>query len=114
MGYIAHDAVIATMHFGEAPDIDAFRKSLPDEFRHLVIGPIASVVNDHPSFAFLPDGSKEGWGDSDLGDEFRQQFIELFRHVEGRADVVSVRFGGDFGVEIGVRTRDEINEEVGL
>jgi hypothetical protein len=80
MGYIRHNAIIVTAagyamegsYVAAAPDVAAFRDSLPEQWRHLVIGPVKSVMNDYQSFAFLPDGSKEGWKDSDLGDEYPQ------------------------------------------
>lgn len=84
-----------------APDVEAFRESLPEEWRRLLVGPVQSVVNGYLSFAFLPDGSKEGWEDSDLGDEFRQRFIDLFSFAHGDGSspfdvlVIDARFGGD-------------------
>jgi hypothetical protein len=68
MGYMRHSAVVVTAAGyamegrvgAPAPDVEAFRNSLPEDWRHLVIGPVKSVVNDYQSFAFLPDGSKEG------------------------------------------------------
>ena len=110
MGYIAHDAVlVVTQDYREGglPDMDAFRDSMPEHFRHLVIGPIPTAVNGDTLYAFLPDGSKEGWSGSDLGDEWRERFKALFRfaYSDGSSpdDVVSVRFGGDFGYEFGAR-----------
>jgi hypothetical protein len=94
MGYIAHHAVIATWmgDYGPQPDLDAFRESLPDdEWRALVVGPITAVVNGYASAVFLPDGSKELWDTSDLGDSLRGRFASLFK----AGDVVLVRFGGD-------------------
>lgn len=108
MGYIAHDAVIVVTEDyreGGLPDMDAFRASMPEHFRHLVIGPVQTVANGSTCYVFLPDGSKEGWVDSDLGDEWRRRFKELFRlaYDDGSSpdDVVSVRFGGDYGSEVG-------------
>jgi hypothetical protein len=108
VGYIAHDAVLVTASdyvldskpggIG-MPDVDAFRASLPEEWRQLVIGPVGSVVNGYLSYAFLPDGSKEGWDTSDRGDEYRRQFAALFSagYEDGSSpfDVVTVRYGGD-------------------
>lgn len=34
------------------------------------------IVNGGASFAVLPDGSKEGWGDSDNGDSARDRIAE--------------------------------------
>lgn len=109
MGYTHHSAVIVTAagyamegRYGiAAPDVAAFRESLPAEWRHLVIGPVKAVVNDYQSFAFLPDGSKEGWDTSGDGDRYRQQFIDLFSFAYGDGStpfdvvVVDLRFGGD-------------------
>lgn len=107
MGYIAHDAIIVTVSdyiLGREtdplmPDVDAFRASLPAEWQALIVGPVTSITNGYLTFAFLPDGSKEGWGTSDRGDEYREQFAALFsfRYDDGSSpfDVVRVRFGGD-------------------
>jgi hypothetical protein len=106
MGYIAHDAVIVTVSNYKPelmPDVSAFIESMPEEFRHLVVGPIGSAVNSFVTWFFAPDGSKEFWDTSDLGDGWRRKFIDLFRfaYEDGSSpfDVVSVRFGGDFGCE---------------
>lgn len=32
---------------------------------------VTGAANDYMSFAVLPDGSKEGWGESDVGDAAR-------------------------------------------
>ncbi|MEU8136055.1 hypothetical protein [Streptodolium elevatio] len=100
MGYIKHDAVIVTTaewRDGGLPDIDAFRRSLPEGFRPLVVGPIKAPLNGYVSYAFLPDGSKEYWEDSDLGDVFRAQFVGQFTALSD--NVVAVSFGGDYRTE---------------
>lgn len=115
MGYIAHDAVIVTVSGyvkdrtvdPVMPDIEGFRESMPAAFRHLLVGPIPTVTNGDFSYVLLPDGSKEGWRDSDTGDEWRLRFIALFSwsYEDGSTpfDTVAVRFGGDFGSEVGAR-----------
>jgi hypothetical protein len=109
MGYTRHNAIVVTAagyamegsYGAAAPDVAAFRDSLPEQWRHLVIGPVESIVNDYQSFTFLPDGSKEGWKDSDLGDEYRRRFLDLFSfaYEDGSTPfdvlVVDARFGGD-------------------
>lgn len=103
MGYITHDAVIVVIDemSGRAlPDVGGFRESLPQQWQGLVVGPVDSVANAQLVYAFLPDGSKEGWPSSDRGDEYREQFVNLFNAY---ADVTTFRFGGDFGAEVGVR-----------
>jgi hypothetical protein len=100
MGYVRHDAVIVTIpSYAPVPDIEAFRNSLPEEWRALVVGPVESVVNGDHTVAFLPDGSKEGWDKSDAGDEYRRRFLGLFpyRLPGGQSpyEVVSIRYGRD-------------------
>lgn len=108
MGYFRHDAVIVTTEGyreGGLPDIDAFRASLPEEWRQLVIGPVKTYHNGTFIYAFLPDGSKEGWDASDYGDAARERFRSLFRtqYPDGSSadDVVTVSFGGDYGLDRG-------------
>jgi hypothetical protein len=51
------------------------------------------------TYVFAPDGSKEGWSDSDAVDELRERFISLFSETyeDGSSpfDIVHVRFGRD-------------------
>jgi hypothetical protein len=110
MGYMAHDAVIVTTadhRPGGLPDIEAFRQSIDPRFRHLVVGPVPSMINGYVSYAFLPDGSKEGWDASNCGDEIREAFKALFRQLyeDGSSTdhLIHVRFGGDHGREYGPR-----------
>ena len=104
MGYIAHDAVIVTisgyiLDRPEMPDVEAFRASLPAEWQALIVGPAQGITNGYLTYAFLPDGSKEGWDTSDKGNEYREQFAALFslKYEDGSSpfDVALVRFGGD-------------------
>lgn len=90
MGYIKHNAVIAVTIEGYEPDVEQFRSGLPEEWRPLVVGPIPGVVNGYVSYAFLPDGSKEGWPLSADGDKYRADFMALFD-----IDAIDVGFGGD-------------------
>ncbi len=104
VGYIAHDTVIVTIA-GHAPRVEAFRAGMPDQLRHLLVGPIPSVVNDYVTFVFAPDGSKLGWPERDLADEWRQRFVQMLEESHendaGLVDVVHVRYGGDHSVEHG-------------
>lgn len=107
VSHVRHNAVIVTMpgyvlkgiSLAPIPDIEGFRDSLPEIWRPLLVGPIRSVVNDDVTYVFAPDGSKEGWRDSDAGDRYRQQFMDLFsyRDSDGSSpfDVLHVRYGGD-------------------
>lgn len=107
MGRIVHDAMVVTtsdIRPGGLPDMDAFRASLPEALRPLVVGPISAPLNGYVSYAFLPDGSKEGWGASNEADECRQRFADLFNHhySDGSThdDAVAISFGGDLRHEI--------------
>jgi hypothetical protein len=101
MGITRNDAVIVTARRGHEnmPDVEAFRESMPAEFRPLLVGPIPAVVNNNITYFFAPDGSKEGSDTSDEGDGWRQLFIDLFgfRYPDGSTpfQVVAVRYGGD-------------------
>jgi hypothetical protein len=113
VGYIRHDMVLVSVDgyvFDRgwvrpeltAPDIDAFRASLPPEFRRLLVGPVHSAINNYMHWVFLPDGSKEGWDTSEEGDRYREMFIALFadkHYPDGSSPydvaITKVRFGGD-------------------
>lgn len=110
MGYDAHHAVV--VHIAgwvtmpdiardrvKMPDLDALRAEMPEDFRQLCVGPIPTAINGDYVAVFLPDGSKEGWAHSDIGDLWRARFIDLFAWEFGDGsspfDVASIRFGGD-------------------
>lgn len=96
MGYLAHHAVLVhdwQAGNGNPERVTAFRERLPERWAALVIGPVETVINRAQVYAFLPDGSKEGWADSHTGDRLRDEFVELFAGTY--ADVAVVRFGGD-------------------
>lgn len=118
MGRIVHDAIVVTTNDcrpGGLPDIDAFRESLPEDFRQLVIGPVPTYFNGYVSYAFLPDGSKEGWTPSDEGDDHRRRFAALFdhRYADGSShdEVVAIRFGEDHRVEFEAPAARYINQK---
>lgn len=109
MGYMRHNAIVVVASgyamdgaYGNPPvDVDTFRASLPEPWRHLVIGPVPAVMNRYVTFVFAPDGSKEGWETSDEGDRYRAAFLDLFSftYPDGSSPydvlVVDARFGGD-------------------
>jgi hypothetical protein len=102
MGHIEHDAIVVTTSDnrpGGLPNIDAFRATLPEAFRPLVVGPVPSVTNGYVSYAFLPDGSKTGWGADTEGEEYREAFTALFnqQYEDGSThdDAVALTFGND-------------------
>lgn len=63
----------------------------------LVGGIVPHAVNGGAAFLIAPDGSKEGWEQSDVGDALRQEFIAYLRG-EGRdlyLDWCLILIGGD-------------------
>lgn len=102
MGHVIHQAVIATwngyVHDGKqreipAPDIEAFRDSMPEKLRPLLIGPFTSPINDYRTAVFLPCGSKTGWNDADEHEHWQEKFLDLFdhRYDDGGSPLTAVR-----------------------
>jgi len=71
MGYIRHDAIIVTTW--DSKPLEAARKKAID-LGLSVSGPVTSKMNGYISCLIGPDGSKEGWEDSDLGDLARAEW----------------------------------------
>ena len=97
MGYIAHHAIVVTGF--DMAHTDLARQAAQEAFsyvhmEYLVGDLIGPAVNGYCSFVVAPDGSKEGWDESDAGDTARAAFVAWLR-TEGMVDWVEVRFGGD-------------------
>ena len=93
MGYIRHDAIIVTC-FNEKVARSCRRKAklLKLEVTNIVI----SNINCYSSFLITPDGSKEGWGESDNGDSARDEWKFWVKKTHGNyVDWIHVSFGGD-------------------
>lgn len=115
MGYVINEMLIVTFNDYALrepwmPDVEAFRTSMPEEFRPLLVGPIRSVVNGDLTYVFAPDGSKYGWDGQETGSDLRQRFADLFsyRHRDGSTpfDVVRLRYGGDFAHDSAPQVED--------
>jgi hypothetical protein len=50
------------------------------------------VMNHYQSIVLAPDGSKEGWEESDTGNDRRRYFIARLKSI-GHWDFISVTFG---------------------
>lgn len=97
MGTVIHDAIVVSSWndklLAEAHEYAS--RLIP------TVTPAAQyVVNIGGSFAILPDGSKEGWEESDVGDQARAAFmrwVEAQAHEDGSnsLECVHVRFGSD-------------------
>lgn len=104
MGYMRLHAIVVTGgQWGDTP-IEAVHQKACEMFsgegRTLVSELMPEAINGYRSFFIAPDGSKEGWTDSDIWDERRQRFIEWLKSKRyedgsGPCSWVLVQFGDD-------------------
>jgi len=97
MGYVRHHAIVVTS--SREQDITGGIAKATE------LGLVASVqsprtVNGYRSFLVCPDGSKEGWAESDEGDVAREAFIAWLRaqrYDDGSSNIewVEVSYGSD-------------------
>ncbi|CAI8981109.1 putative _PNPOx domain-containing protein [Brevibacillus sp. IT-7CA2] len=77
MGSIRHNAIVVT---GADYDREKFGKAHMKamELFGVLTSPIVTRnLNGYMSFFVAPDGSKEGWAGSDIGDEKRKEFADF-------------------------------------
>ncbi len=103
MGYIVHHAIVVTTY----KDRMARHAHAEAELLGLVVSAIApSPLNGYSSFCIFPDGSKEGWPESDEGDSQRSRWIEwaksqAFEDGSSALSWVEVQYGEcDAGAEV--------------
>ena len=104
MGYMRHHIIVLT---GSEPEITTARDKAVGLFSYAAVSPLMlSTANAYLSFVVTPDGSKEGWGASEEGDNNRAAFIAWLRTEHSypeceddpggcRVDWVEVQFGDD-------------------
>lgn len=92
MDYMRHHAIVVTSW--DADRLNAAYGSAAGLPRSPIV---KGVINEYHSFAVLPDGSKEGWEESDEMDRRRDHFIERLRKLGegGYLEWVEVAFGSD-------------------
>jgi hypothetical protein len=95
-----HHAIVVTSWSEER--LKAAHKRANELLPGLVTPILAGWVNEYRSFFVGPDGSKEGWNDSDKGDVARQKFreylAETFTEDGGSyVDWAEVQYGDDEG-----------------
>lgn len=106
MGYHRHHAIVVTSFHDRYIEVAHAEAERVFEGTAPVTPITAAAVNGFRSFLVAPDGSKEGWADSDRGDAAREQFVAWLRGAGNDGIYVSwveVNFGGDDGDMIGVR-----------
>lgn len=73
MGYMRHHAICVTSCLPTA--IKEAHQWAMESFKVCAVTEITPVaVNGYQSFFIAPDGSKEGWEDSDVGNQERKDF----------------------------------------
>ena len=93
MGYIVHHTIVVTCWKRDDIDLahaEAVRLGMQ------VSAPVEGAINGDFSFFVAPDGSKEGWEDSTLGDGRRTKLKAWLRTSGIYCDWVEVAFGGDY------------------
>lgn len=99
MGYMRHHAIVVTGDYGDYIE-NAHSKAAELFFN--VSGILESPVNGYKSFFIPPDGSKEGWAQSDDGDKDREEFVNYLnslRYEDGSSplDWAELFYGDDNG-----------------
>lgn len=93
MGYINHHAIIVTAWGTKY--IEPAHKRAKEIFGDSCSEIVPSQINGYVSFFIAPDGSKEGWSDSNSGDIRREEFKDFVRNSGGFLDAVLIYYGGD-------------------
>lgn len=95
MSYVKHNAIIVTSCLEDRLE-QARGKAIQLD---LTVTPcVRSTINGYETFVIVPDGSKEGWDESEVGDRKREMFlkwIESQSYEDGSSpfDVVHVEYG---------------------
>jgi hypothetical protein len=100
MGYMQHHAILVTTWDDTDNGVAAAHREAERCMPGLVSPIITGWVNGYSSFFIAPDGSKEGWEDSDKGDAGRADFIRWIRSQDyddgsNRFTWALVQFGDD-------------------
>jgi len=104
MGTISHNAILVT-DSNETWLQDAAAKAR--ELGCIVLGPSEPGVNTYRTLVICPDGSKEGWGESNAGNERRDAFVKwLQEQRDGYPSWAEVRYG-ELGYDV-VRSDEDV------
>lgn len=94
MGHIKHEAIVVTSSRPEHADM-ARKEAI--ELGLITTPLVKSESNGYVSFLIAPDGSKEGWADSDKGDAAREKWKEWThrKQVDLSLYWVHIAYAGD-------------------
>lgn len=95
MGYMCHHAIIVTTWKKE--HIESAFKKAKLLFDERVTDIIMGVCNEYYTFLIGPDGSKEGWEESNTGDSLRDEFCHWVVDNNLYLTVSVVQYGDDGG-----------------
>ena len=97
MGYIKHGAAIFVITTSNEDDfINKYNEwRIKNNAKYFTEAKV--VVNNYISFAKLPDGSKEGWKESDNADKSVKDCIDFLDNYDDKIwySILITRFGGD-------------------
>ncbi len=111
MGYMRYHAIVVSASYPTDDDQQHWAEVAHDEAVRLGLNPspiMFASVNDVRSFFCPPDGSKEGWPESDNGDESRNAFVLWLKaqeYEDGSSPVkwIEVQYGDDGGEQRATR-----------
>lgn len=102
MGYMRHHAIVVT-GCDDLPSRPGLMSEAHKKATGLFNGAMVSMLsipttNSYQSFAVFPDGSKEGWFESEDGNKARNTFIKFLKSLQyydrsSPLDWVEVQFG---------------------
>jgi hypothetical protein len=114
MGYMRHHVIVVSSWDDKL--IALAHDEATKIFPH-VSGIVLSECNAYKSFFVPPDGSKEGWDDSDKGDKRRNTFVtwlkkQAFEDGSTSLNWVEVQYDDDENETLIVRDSDHDDEHV--
>jgi len=95
MGYMRHHAIIVT---GWSTEQVTNAHQIASELFE-VVSPVTEVAtNGYTSFFIPPDGSKEGWEESNNGNLARGRFMDWAKTSGTYLEVAEIQYGDEEGV----------------
>jgi hypothetical protein len=116
MGHFRHSAIVVTSWDEKALKVahekaielfsEIFERDLINN-KQLISPIISGVTNNYGSFMIGPDGSKEGWETSKLGDKARKEFQDWVFESDTYVEYCEIKFGGDGDYDYIIRSNNK-------